>query len=719
MTDSTQYSDALEQARTHLHHTFGYHDFRPPQDEIIQHLLNRGDALVLMPTGGGKSLCYQIPSMMLPGVGVIVSPLIALMQDQVDGLRQLGVRAAYLNSSMSSKAAKQVEEQMLAGDLDLVYLAPERLLMPRTLELLQKTCIALFAIDEAHCVSQWGHDFRPEYIQLSLLQRQFPDIPRIALTATADEPTRKEIITRLVLQKAKHFTVGFNRPNIRYQIMENDGNARERLLRFIQREHSGEAGIVYCLSRKRVDEIAAWLQTKQINALPYHAGMDNAARQLHQKRFLYEEGVVIVATIAFGMGIDKPNVRFVAHLNLPKSIEAYYQETGRAGRDGLPADAWMIYGLNDVITLRQMQEASQAEASHKRIERHKLDAMLALCETTTCRRQALLKYLSDPLEQPCGNCDICLNPPQTWNATEAAQKALSCVYRTGQRFGVNYLIDVLLGKEHERIKHFNHHQTSTYGIGKEFTANEWRAIFRQLIARGLLAVDLEGYGGLHLTKVSRPVLRGETQLMLRKLRKAPTYKSAKQARKHTLGITDQKLWEALRALRRQLAETQGVPAYQIFHDATLMEMMEQHPRNKQQLGAISGVGARKLEAYGDAFLSCLNPIDKNESLLSNNTVNDTIEETLRLLNRGCDIATIAQQRNLTIGTIHTHIAIAITEQRTTLSQALPLTQEQIDLITHAFEHYSDEDRLKPVYEALEGLYDYGTLRCVQAALNKT
>ncbi|MEJ2612560.1 MAG: DNA helicase RecQ, partial [Candidatus Thiodiazotropha sp.] len=508
MTKIPQHTPQLEKAREILRQRFGYSDFRPPQDQIISHLLDDGDALVLMPTGGGKSLCYQIPAILRAGVGVVVSPLIALMQDQVDGLRQLGVKAAYLNSSMRYDEAKQVEKQLINGELDLIYVAPERLLTPRMLNLLQQTQIALFAIDEAHCVSQWGHDFRPEYIQLSQLQEQFPSIPRIALTATADLPTRREIIQRLALQEAKQFIVGFDRPNIRYQIMENDGNSRNRLLRFIQDDHPGDAGIIYCLSRKRVDDIAHWLQSQGITALPYHAGMNNQTRQHHQSRFLREEGVIIVATIAFGMGIDKPDVRFVAHLNLPKSVEAYYQETGRAGRDGLPADAWMIYGLQDVITLRQMQESSEADEAHKRVERHKLDAMLALCEITTCRRQALLGYFSDPLDQPCGNCDTCLQPPQTWDATQAAQKALSCVHRTGQRFGVNYLIDVLLGKKNERIQRFNHHLVSTYGIGVEFSASEWRAIFRQLIAHGLLAVDIEGYGGLHLIEASRPVLRG-------------------------------------------------------------------------------------------------------------------------------------------------------------------------------------------------------------------
>ncbi|MCG7978610.1 MAG: DNA helicase RecQ [Candidatus Thiodiazotropha endolucinida] len=605
MTETLPSNPGLEHAREVLRHTFGYSDFRPPQDRIISHLIDGGDAIVLMPTGGGKSLCYQIPAIVREGTGIIISPLIALMQDQVNSLRQYGVRAAFLNSALTPEEAHQVERQLLREELDLLYVAPERLLTPRMLDLLMQSRIALFAIDEAHCVSHWGHDFRPEYIQLSQLHERFPETPRIALTATADKPTRKEIVQRLALQQAGEFIAGFDRPNIRYQISENDGNAKQRLLRFIRQEHPDESGIVYCLSRKRVNEIAAWLQENGIDALPYHAGLDNRSRQHHQTRFLRDEGVVIVATIAFGMGIDKPDVRFVAHLNLPKSIEAYYQETGRAGRDGQAANAWMIYGLQDVITLRQMQASSDADESHKRVERHKLDAMLAFCEITTCRRQTLLAYFDDHLEHPCGNCDTCLQPPETWDATVASQMALSCVHRTGQRFGVNHLIDVLLGKESDRISQFGHHRVSTFGIGKDLTATEWRTVYRQLIARGLLAVDLEGYGGLRLTQASRPVLRGETRLMLRKARKMGAKQQRKQPRIAEISDGNQAIWQALRNLRLELAQTQGVPAYVIFHDATLIEMAEKRPRDKQQLALISGVGDHKLERYGDAFLSLL------------------------------------------------------------------------------------------------------------------
>ncbi|RJQ46208.1 MAG: DNA helicase RecQ [Gammaproteobacteria bacterium] len=591
-----------------LRSVFGYERYRVPQEEVIHTLMAGNDALVLMPTGGGKSLCFQIPSIARPGTGLVISPLIALMQDQVAALKQAGVRAAFLNSTLDATAAGMVEQQLLNGELDLLYIAPERLMLERTLDLLARAGLALFAIDEAHCVSQWGHDFRPDYIQLSVLHQRFPGVPRIALTATADEPTRREIIARLGLENARVFISGFDRPNIRYRISQGNGSAREQLLRFIRAEHAGDAGIVYCLSRKRVDEIAAWLEAQGLAALPYHAGLSAEVRERNQARFINEEGVIIVATIAFGMGIDKPNVRFVAHLNLPKSIEAYYQETGRAGRDGLPADAWMIYGLQDVITLRQMLESSQSGDAHKRVERHKLDAMLGLCELTTCRRQALLAYFDDPLPAPCGNCDTCLEPPATWDASVPAQKALSCVHRTGQRFGVNYLIDVLLGKEDERIQRFGHDKSSTFGIGKDLGQQEWRGVFRQLIARGLLAVDLEGHGALKLTDACRPVLRGEERVMLRretKPEKTKKTKATRAARGAFSQETDQRLWEALRARRLEIAKAQGVPPYVVFHDATLAEMVARRPQTLEQLAHISGVGERKLAAYGADFLEVI------------------------------------------------------------------------------------------------------------------
>lgn len=702
-----------QQALHVLRTVFGYDGFRAHQDRIIEHLIEGGDALVLMPTGGGKSLCYQIPSLIRDGTGVVVSPLIALMQDQVDALRQYGVRAAYLNSSLSPQETHEVEGSLASGGLDLLYVAPERLMTPRMLALLRRTPLALFAIDEAHCVSQWGHDFRPEYIQLSVLHEQFPEVPRVALTATADGPTRKEIVERLSLHEARRFISGFDRPNIRYRISENNGNARDRLLRFIREEHNGEAGIVYCLSRKRVDEIAAWLADRGLKALPYHAGMSAEDRHNNQQRFLREEGVVIVATIAFGMGIDKPDVRFVAHLNLPKSLEAYYQETGRAGRDALPADAWMCYGLQDVITLRQMQETSEADETHKRVERHKLDAMLGLCELTTCRRQALLHYFGERLAKPCGNCDTCLEPPQTWDATVPAQKALSCVHRTGQRFGVNYLIDVLLGKDTPRIRQFGHDKVSTFGIGTELDQQGWRNLFRQLIARGLLTADLEAYGALRLTEASRPVLRGEHSLMLRKATKA---KKGRAERKGDRQVEEaqRSLWEALRRLRQELADEQGVPAYMIFHDATLMEMMENRPRTLDQLSRVSGVGQRKLQAYGERFIDV---IESHANDCATGTAN-TAEETLQLFRLGMNASAIARQRALKVETIYSHLAKAIQQGEASLPDVVNLDPPALQEIRFALEHHSEGNRIRPAYEALGGAYDYGLLRCVKADMER-
>ena len=603
MNDETRLSSKAEQT---LKQVFGYDSFRPQQKQIVEQICKGEDALVLMPTGGGKSLCYQIPSLVREGVGIIISPLIALMQDQVDTLQQLGVSAAYLNSALRPAQVQQVIQQLHAGELQLLYIAPERLMMPQTLAMLSQINIALFAIDEAHCVSQWGHDFRPEYIQLSVLHERFPHIPRIALTATADKATRQEIIERLSLQHATLFNSGFDRPNIRYSISENSGNARDQLLRFIQSDHPDEAGIVYCLSRKRVDELASWLCHKGLNALPYHAGLSTDQRRTHQQRFLREDGIIMVATIAFGMGIDKPDVRFVAHLNLPKSLEAYYQETGRAGRDGQPADAWMLYGLQDVIVLRQMQQQSEASEHYKRVEQHKLSAMLGFCEITSCRRQALLHYFGDHLDAPCGNCDTCLEPPKTWNATTAAQKALSCVHRTGQRFGVNHLIDVLMGKESERINRFGHDKVSTFAIGKELNTQEWRHLYRQLISRGLLSVDVEGYGAIKLNEAARPILKGEP-LQLRKLKKAAgrSSKRGKNSVEEFATPEENSLWEKLREHRKELADQQGVPPFVIFHDSTLREMVISRPANLLAMGQITGVGVKKLERYGDDFVGII------------------------------------------------------------------------------------------------------------------
>ncbi|MEJ2685875.1 MAG: DNA helicase RecQ [Gammaproteobacteria bacterium] len=700
------------QARAILASVFGYDSFRPHQAEIVDHLIGGGDALVLMPTGGGKSLCYQIPALVRAGAGIVISPLIALMQDQVDALRQNGVRAAYLNSSLDAARAREVEAALLDGGLDLLYVAPERLMTDRTLGLLERAPLALFAIDEAHCVSQWGHDFRPEYMQLSALHERFPRVPRVALTATADAPTRREIVARLGLQQARQFVSGFDRPNIRYRIAENAGNARDRLLRFIRAEHEGDAGIVYCLSRKRVDETAAWLSAKGLVALPYHAGMSGEQRRRNQERFLGEEGVVIVATIAFGMGIDKPDVRFVAHLNLPRSLEAYYQETGRAGRDGLPADAWMVYGLQDVITLRQMQESSEAGEEHKRVERHKLDSMLGFCELTSCRRQALLRYFGDHLEQACGNCDTCLDPPQTWDATVAAQKALSCVHRTGQRFGVNYLIEVLLGSRNERLLRLGHDRLSTYGIGTELDNAGWRNLFRQLIARGLLAVDLEGYGALRLTEASRPVLRGEEQLTLRKAVKPSRATRRERADKRAVGEADQGLWTALRERRQALAREQGVPAYVIFHDATLMEMVEHRPATLEQLAALSGVGERKLAAYGEDFLEVIREHGDDQPRTP------TAEESLQLFRLGMDVDAIARQRGLRPATVYGHLVDAIGRGEADVQEVVGLDEQALTAIRFAFEHHGSGNRLKPVHEALGGAYGYEVLRCVKADMDR-
>ncbi|KAA6183639.1 DNA helicase RecQ [Thiohalocapsa marina] len=589
-----------------LGRTFGYTQFRGAQQAIIEHVTGGGDALVLMPTGGGKSLCYQIPALLREGVGIVVSPLIALMQDQVDALRQLGVRAAFLNSSLAPDAQARTERALLGGELDLLYVAPERLLTERFLALLQRARPSLFAIDEAHCVSQWGHDFRPEYIQLNLLHERWPQVPRIALTATADAPTRNEIVARLDLGQARQFVSSFDRPNIRYRIVEKV-QPRRQLLEFLRAEHAGDAGIVYCLSRRKVDETAAFLQREGFAALPYHAGMSAEQRRAHQARFLRDEAVVMVATIAFGMGIDKPDVRFVAHMDLPKSVEAYYQETGRAGRDGQPADAWLCYGLGDVMTLRRIIEQGEADDRFKRVEQHKLNALVGLCETVECRRQVLLNYFGETLPGACGNCDTCLTPVQTWDGTVAAQKAMSCIHRTGQRFGAGHLIDVLLGKQTERIRRLGHDQVSTYGIGRELDADQWRSVYRQLVAAGLVVADIEGYGVLKLCERSRPVLRGEQSVRLRRDPVRDAGRAGRRAAPAKADMTPEAatLWERLRERRRELAQQQGVPPYVVFSDATLREMLAARPRNADELGLISGVGVVKQDRYGAAFLAVL------------------------------------------------------------------------------------------------------------------
>jgi len=591
-----------------LNEVFGYPAFRGHQAEVIEHVAGGGDALVLMPTGSGKSLCYQIPALLREGVGVVVSPLIALMQDQVAALAELGVRAAFLNSTLSGAQVAEVERRVRGGELDLVYVAPERLLTPRCLDLLAPSRLALLAIDEAHCVSQWGHDFRPEYLQLSVLHERFPRVPRIALTATADAQTRAEILERLELRGARVFVSSFDRPNIRYRIVEKD-DARRQLVDFIRAEHAGEAGIVYCLSRKKTEETAAFLSAQGLTALAYHAGMDGETRRQHQERFQREDGVVIVATIAFGMGIDKPDVRFVAHLDLPKSIEGYYQETGRAGRDGLAADAWMAYGLQDVVQLRRMIDESQAGETHKRIQAAKLDAMLGLCEAAECRRARLLAYFGEAAA-PCGNCDTCLDPPASFDGTLVAQQLLSCVYRTSQRFGTMHVIDVLRGEATAKVTQREHDKLSTFGIGRERSAREWRAIVRQCIALGLLEVDHDSYGALRLTAESRAALKGERTVSLRARREGKT--SARRAgaapASGELPPGAQALFDRLRAWRLDAARRHGVPAYVIFHDATLREMARARPSSLDALRGISGVGAKKLAAYGAEIIDLVEQI---------------------------------------------------------------------------------------------------------------
>ncbi len=589
-----------------LRQVFGYPAFRGRQHDIIKAVSGGEDALVLMPTGGGKSLCYQIPALIRSGTAVVVSPLIALMRDQVEALRHNGVAAAVLNSSLDPDTRRRTEQALMQGELDLIYMAPETLLKEATLSRLARITLALFAIDEAHCVSQWGHDFRPEYLQLGQLRERFPEVPRIALTATADDRTRSEIRRRLLDDQAQVFVDSFDRPNIRYRVgLKN--NARAQLLAFIQREHPNESGIVYCFSRKRCEDTAAWLVENGIRALPYHAGLDASTRQDHQDRFLLEDGLVICATIAFGMGIDKPDVRFVAHLDLPKSIEAYYQETGRAGRDGRPADAWMVYGLSDIMQIRQLLAQSGADEQQQRLERERLEALLTYCEQAECRRPALLNYFDEAHPGQCGNCDNCLQPPETWDATEAARKLLSCVYRSGQRFGAGHVVDVLMGVKSDRIEALGHDGLSTFGIGTELDKGGWHSVIRQLLARGLLQPDPEGHGGLQLGPDCRALLRGETRLLLR--RDAVPEKRRRRKRGEISVDQADPAWQALREWRLLTAREENVPPYVIFHDATLAAIVEAKPESLDELARVSGVGAHKLARYGEQVLNVLAALD--------------------------------------------------------------------------------------------------------------
>ncbi|WP_415900629.1 DNA helicase RecQ [Neptuniibacter sp. QD48_11] len=697
-----------------LKEVFGYDQFREPQAEVIGTLVNGQDALVVVPTGGGKSLCYQLPALMRQGTAIVISPLIALMQDQVTALSQWGIRAGCLNSSMDFSLINETEHQLRSGGFDLLYIAPERLLQPRTLSLLQSCQIALFAIDEAHCVSQWGHDFRPEYLQLSQLAQLFAGVPRIALTATADERTQQEIVERLALTNPAEFIQGFDRPNIRYRIGQKD-SAKKQLLKFLKDEHPKDSGIVYCLSRKRVEDTAAWLCEQGFNALPYHAGLAADLRSHNQHRFLTEENIIMVATVAFGMGIDKPNVRYVAHLDLPKSIEAYYQETGRAGRDGLPADAWMVYGLQDVMFLRQMLEGSQAPAEQKVVERQKLEAMLGLCEITTCRRQVLLSYFGEKDHQPCGNCDTCLEPVPVWDGTEAARKALSAVYRSGQSFGVNHVVDILMGKSNEKTKNFAHEKLSTWGIGKELDKNQWRSVFRQLVARGLLGVNVDQHGVLHLTDKCRPLLRGETKIQLRKDQRQHTPYRKNQVPQSQLEAEDYALWNELKAVRKRLSDEQDVPPYVIFHDATLMEMVMYRPQTSDQFKRLNGVGERKLDLYGADFIQAIEEFEDQHK--ADNVATQAMESVV-LYRSGMTVDQVSRQQHLSVNAIYGHLAQAIQKGELAVQDVVDLPEKEFSHIEQVMLECQQEfgQALKPVHEALAGVYEVGVLRCIKAGL---
>ncbi|OLU28395.1 DNA helicase RecQ [Pseudomonas sp. PA27(2017)] len=700
----------LEQAQRILKDVFGYDSFRGRQGAIIERVASGGDALVLMPTGGGKSLCFQVPALLREGLAVVVSPLIALMDDQVATLEELGVAAVALNSTLEAEQQRDIAARIRRGEIKMLYLAPERLVQPRMLDFLQQLQIALFAIDEAHCVSQWGHDFRPEYLQLGQLAELFPEVPRIALTATADMRTREEIVNRLHLQNAERFLSSFDRPNIFYRIVPKE-QPRKQLLAFLA-ARKGDAGIVYCLSRKKVEEVASFLTEQGFPALPYHAGLPAELRAFNQKRFLNEEGLIMVATIAFGMGIDKPNVRFVAHLDLPKSLEAYYQETGRAGRDGLPADAWMAYGLQDMIFLKQMLANSEGDERHKRVEQHKLDAMLALCEETRCRRQVLLAYFDEELPQPCGHCDNCTDGVQTWDATEPARQALSAIYRSGQRYGVGHLVDILLGRDNEKMRGLGHQHLSVFGVGSALSEGEWRSLFRQLVARGLADVDLEGFGGLRLSDSCRPLLRGEVTLQLRRdLKPQQSAKASGSAARQLVRGDEREQWEALRALRKRLAEEHAVPPYVIFPDATLLEMLRSKPTTMAEMARVSGVGARKLERYGEAFLEVLAGADTPAPVV------DLRHELVSLARAGMTPSQIASQLGCSPKSAYAMLAEAIAAQQISLQQALDLPEELLGEIQDAF--LDGEGELPSVAEVsplFAGRLEEGVLHCVRAAL---
>jgi len=691
----------------------------------MERVIRGEDAIVIMPTGGGKSLCYQIPSLVRPGVGVIVSPLIALMSNQVSALEQNGVRATYLNSSLGSDEARRRGEGLLRNEYDLLYVSPERLVQPAFLAFLERLNAALFAIDEAHCVSQWGHDFRPEYLQLSLLAERFPGVPRLALTATADEKTREEIRERLTLPEAKLFVGGFDRPNIHYSVGEKQNPTRQ-LLGFLKR-HEGEAGIVYALSRKRTEEFAETLRAQGYRALAYHAGLEAEERNRVQEEFLREEGVIVVATIAFGMGIDKPDVRFVAHLDLPKSVEAYYQETGRAGRDGEPAEAWMVYGLQDTVLLRNFINTSEAPEGQKRIEHRKLDALLGFCEAVECRRKLLLNYFGETRHEDCGNCDVCQEEVSVEDGTEEAQKALSCVYRTGQRFGAGHVADVLVGNSPERLLRLGHDRLSTYGIGKEWPRTRWMGLFRQLTARGFL--EANEYGGLALTERARPLLRGEESFRMRIMRGAVGRKTSASPETALDSETDRALFEALRRERKRLADAAGVPAYVICSNRSLVELAARQPQNAEQLRTIQGFGQRKVAAYGEALLAVVRaegngvfqagtqPTESTARLQSEGP-GDSAMKTGALLRSGKTVEAVARERGLAESTILSHAAELIEAGELELETVISLPAADIEAIQESIEAQPPEHagKLRPIYDHFEGRFDYGVLRCVAAVL---
>ena len=706
-----------------LNRVFGYPSFRGRQEAVIEHVLGGGSCLVLMPTGGGKSLCFQIPAILRPGLGLVISPLIALMQDQVDALVQYGVAAAFYNSTLDGSQKNEIRRQAQQGKLDLLYVAPETLNSPGFQDFIQDIPLSLIAVDEAHCVSQWGHDFRPEYLQIAGLRKHFPSVPLIALTATADPATQKEIRERLGLTQDKVFSSSFDRPNIHYQITVKHAG-REQLLDFIQTRHPGQAGIVYVLSRTNTEETAAWLTEKGVSALPYHAGLDAEVRRKHQARFLREDGLVMVATIAFGMGIDKPNVRFVAHLGIPKSVESYYQETGRAGRDGEPASAWMAYSLDDVVKLRRMIMGGEGAEAYKRLSGQKLNTMVGLCETTNCRRQSLLSYFGEPHPGNCGGCDNCLQPPKTWDATEAAQKALSCVYRTGQKFGAGHMIDILLGKETEKSSQFGHTQLSVFGIGKDFEKKKWDSVFRQLVAADYVDVDLEGYGTFKLNSKSWGVLKDGQKVWLREDPPARKIEKGSRRGKSPAGPPvvwdgeESSLFEALRSLRANLAREQNLPPYVVFHDSTLREMVSRKPSTLNEFAQIPGVGEAKLKRYGTAFLEVLGPSSKSQKPVKVSTSvvqsNETATETLSLFRQGFKVEAIATQRGLTPGTIWGHLSSLIGERRLLVTEVVQLPEKELAAIQAALA--DSQGKLKPVFEKFGGKYSYEMIRCVSAGI---